>query len=486
MSNIIQMYNLLASLLQWLLAKLDTNPTLMEHLQSLTAEDDDLCRLNAENLLLTNGIDDRLLFLYNENSTQICENIVNECSRYDDFHVTRWVVILLDHYISWETFADYQDTFPFSSLNSNTEETGLILLPRVPTIVPTHGLVPIKAADRFYPRLNEILSNCYCISQEKLWVNGIRYQIKNIIYQPKTTPISGSNIKIAYSPLAGCETEKILQINYDSTWIDGHKYDRFTVDGVHPTQIEDIQNRYLQFVKTACEIGADIACSCEMLCTDDLFALDSAGFNPLLSDLVSGYSSPPSLILAPTHSRDGKNSLRVYSHIGKCLLTQDKQFSFIYTKDNKKYTENLSNREPVIWILHIPNWGRLTFPICKDYLVPEYRDLLIRELKTSLIICPSYSFGSRDFELDLSGGRPYGTVCFWGNSCLSLEANWCKYVGAVQHITIGKSGNTERFQANCEGKCRQNCIFSINLPLNYASLDWHNDICCCIEHLDMT
>lgn len=115
---------------------------------------------------------------------------------------------------------------------------------------------------------------------------------------------------------------------------------------------------------------------------------------------------------------------------------------------------------------------------------PAYQDLLIRVLHATLILCPSYSVGSANFELALSAGVQFQATTLWGNSCSALYP--CEntgYTGAIRLPNIGHEALTVRFELECEGKCSEKCAFLIQVPLNCAGESRRQDIGAKCTHL---
>lgn len=291
-----------------------------------------------------------------------------------------------------------------------------------------------------------------------------------------------TSLQVAYSPLCNGRIEDFLQIEKrDVTKENGETHGVFTVDGIRTEKESYIEDRFVNLYNTACEKMVDIVCSCEMLCTKRLFEIDEAGFNPVLVELIAKHTQDriPSLILAPTRSEKGKNSLRVFDSTGKHLLTQDKQYGYTY----ERHTEDLSRCLNEIWILHIPYWGKIVFPICKDLLQQEYRNLLLQEIRANILICPSFSSGSTDFELAASAVKAYAASSIWGNSCIAASEHWDGFIGVIYIPAIGENVSERRIMAECNQKCSENCAFLVHLPLDCAGDDRHKDIGAYVSHI---
>lgn len=464
-----------------LLAEAKEKPELVDGIDNLSEKDDNTRRIEAQNLLESYGFGEKYTVLFDKEEHEF-QGILDEFKKAPSFHCKRWILMLLSRKVSWETFADMQSGKPFYSMNSNSQETGIILLPKVPVTVTTHDGRPRKDPLRFSSWLNPLLEGCYFIAVDKLIVNGRTFRINNIIYQPVLNTVCRTSLQIAYSPLCNGRIEDFLQIEKrDVTKESGETHGVFTVDGIRTEKESYIEDRFVNLYNTACEEKADIVCSCEMLCTKRLFEIDEVGFNPVLVETIAKHTQDkiPSLILAPTRSEKGKNSLRVFDSTGKHLLTQDKQYGYTY----ERHTEDLSRCVNEIWILHIPYWGKIVFPICKDLLQQEYRNLLLQEIRANILICPSFSSGSTDFELAASAVKAYAASSIWGNSCIAASEHWDGFIGVIYIPAIGENVSERRIMAECNQKCSENCAFLVHLPLDCAGDDRHKDIGAYVNHI---
>ena len=394
-------------------------------------------------------------------------------------HVLRWLILELDRLFTWQQFANRQGEEPFSSMNDNAEHTQVILLPKVPAAQTHFGNSVRKSAGQWYSPLNEVLTNCRYLSPQRLVVEGVAYTLENVIYQPELTAKLREHLFVAFSPLSNLPKEELLDITYTSRMRDGVAYYSFTVNGVRNSDY--LTQRFFQLYRQACLLGANIVMAPELLCSEQLFAVDEDGYNEALNRCCQqAPGRAPALILSPTHSAGGRNQLRVYDSAAHLLLTQDKQYPFLLKHNECVYEENLENASRQIQLLHIPTWGRLAFPICMDFLHPAYRDLLIRDLGATLLLCPSYTAGSSNFELAMGAGLEFKTACAWGNSCSALYPHWgrAECVGAVQLANVGEHSGPLRLSPVCQGNCNEDscCVFFIDIPLNCAGRNRRQDI----------
>lgn len=468
-------FNQIAELIAYLIEQIEKSPHLKEYGECLDEEQDSASMEQAHRILQENK--PYLTELSFDKKVQGLCCIIKSVKRCGDFYVGRHVLAQLDQEIPWRTIADTYDK-PFEALNSNMEQTGILVLPRAPVLVPVQQDRPMKPADRFYPLLEDTLANLYFISAAKLQLDGKPYRIQNVICYPDMDVQACKRFRVVYSPLFSKKAEELLEIEYGKLKMDRYEYNSFTVNGVKAVYEKCIEQLYGRLLNYAYRVKADLVCSCEMLGIKSLYDTDDLGYNDVICNWLQEMdcADVPKFIIPPTYSYGGRNSLRVFDESGKLLVTQDKQYPFHYKHDRKKWSENLTACEPIVWILHIPDWGRMVFPICRDFIEPLYRELLIRDLKATIVICPSFSAGSRDFERNLATTRPFGANVFWGNTCLQAEQNWSGFVGAAENSSIGEHDGAKRLKPDCTGCCGENCVFIVDFPLDYAGENRHEDL----------
>lgn len=468
-------FNLIAELIAYLLRQIEMLPELKNYSESLEPEQDKASKEEAGKILQESKSElDAPSF---DRKAQGLHCIIEKVKQTNNFYVGRYVLSMLDQKIRWRTIADEYKK-PFEALNENIEQTGILVLPRAAVVVPVQQERPVKSADRFYPLLEGALVNLYFVFSKKLQLDGKRYRIQNVICYPDMDLQGCKNFRVVYSPLFGKKTEDLLNVQYGKIQIGQYRYNSFAVNSVRSIYEQSVEKLYAKLLKYACQMKADLVCSCEMLGIKSLYEVDSFGYNDFISSLLQEIDdvNVPKLILPPTYSFGHRNSLRVFDELGKMLLTQDKQFEFHYSHDGTKYVEDLRECDSTVWILHIPGWGRIVFPICRDFIETLYRELLIRDLKATIVICPSFSSGNRDFERDLAAIRPFGANVFWGNTCLCKEEHWSGFVGAAENASIGQHSGVKRLEPECTDGCAENCVFIIDFPLDYVGEDRHNDI----------
>ena len=324
-----------------------------------------------------------------------------------------------------ETGADEE----FESLNTNEDETGLLILPKVKTINDTltpsdegeeksgtaedaSGSAPSGkrwAADRL-PGIQDQLTHTFYIETEKLALeDGRRYRIANSVLPGHVFSENNRPLRIAVCPLAH---EDLLEIRtYHEETENGSR--RLCSAGLKCEQF--VHDKVRADLLRAGEEHANFVIFPEMMGNEKTLA--PAFFRGIREELKACGQPVPSLALMPTWWHENRNELYVLDAAGKRLCVQQKQTSYLYKKDGEEYAEDLREPERVVHILHVPDVGRLVFPICRDYLDEAYIQMMLRQLRATFLLCPSYSPRKTQFDLAAHGGIQYGCYTVWCNTC---------------------------------------------------------------------
>jgi len=354
----------------------------------------------------------------------------------------------------------------FEALNDNVDRTGILVLPRVPSLndpLDRAGTSP-DLSDKTWAHvwesgINEELTNTYYVEKDKLADNNKSY---TVIHKVVRDWVVGNPILIAASPIAK-DARLIEPSCYEA---EGQR--RFSIKGLENSEF--IRRRVQAAYRKASEEGADILVYPEMLGDQSMFD-STEGASDFFSQLEeevgdAGYSSP-ALVLPPTWWNSNRNQLHVMEGDGGYVCVQEKQNPFLYhcDKTGKEHLEDLRGTQPVIQVLHVPYVGRITFPICKDYLVPTYRGLLARTLRSTLMLCPSYSKGKFSFNISVPSELEYGCYSVWINTCSALPESDSppKFVGLV---AAPNTGLVYHFEPQCDGQCGSAdspCLFLVEI-----------------------
>lgn len=376
----------------------------------------------------------------------------------------------------------------FEALNDNWEQTGVLILPRVPSLND-----PLERADispdpsgktwahEWEPGINEELANIYYVKKNRLTVNNKAY---TVIHKVVRDWVVGGQILLAVSPIAkGAQLQKPLC--YES---EGGCH--FSIGGLNDP--EYIHRRIKAAYMKAAKNGTDLLIYPEMLGDAPMF--DPAGnasdfFSQLQEEAENAEYSSPAVILPPTWWHDNRNQLHVIDGSGRYICVQEKQNPYLYNNDKtgKDYLEDLRGTLPTIQVLHVPYVGRITFPICKDYLVVPYRELLVRSLRSTLMLCPSYSGGKFSFNIAIPAELEYGCYSLWVNTCSALPEGKAPpdYVGL---IAAPNKELVYDFRPQCDGRCGSMddpCLFlvEINRTGGAPQITVREHICPAIEQL---
>lgn len=400
-------------------------------------------------------------------------DIINACEKYNDFILYRSVLCQLDVLIdinkliksyNYNKIYDGKTLKSFESLNDNVIETGITIIPKVQSLPNTFFVKKgeavldkeYKDSNYWYDNINEHFNNIICIKNTAL--NG--YSIKNVVID-LFRDRKRDKIVIGVTPCCNDDLSSIMDVKQYCNEETGKQH--FEIKKYHNPQA--LTDRFVNVISKAKDNNVDILMGPEMLGSMEMCETDSMGYNPIFRKKEGNM---PHLVITPTVWIDGKNFLSVYSKNGELLGKQYKQNSFEYTDTDERFEEDLKNIPREILLLHIPGWGRIVLPICVDFLVAKYRDILARELKATLMLCPSYSSGTVQFGNASGSVRDFGTRFVWLNSCSALRKFGSKpeTIGLVS-VPVTNPSNIEQnatpIKPQCDGKCSNSCLFTITI-----------------------
>lgn len=415
-------------------------------------------------------------------SLQACSEILAWAKEKNDYYVYRFLLCELDADPAFGMERAAQQVGSFESCNSNSDETGICILPKVRGPKTTHLLASgemqeeerrtRKNAHTWSDSLNE-LNNFYYLTQEER--KG--YRVYNYVCDPMLgAPVK--ELKIGLSPVMNQPLEAVFE--YDDNVMEkdgqGHEFQHFEVLGIKPQ--EEIQTRVEASIKAAAKEQVDLLMLPEMFGTDALYELDEYGFNPLLRRACKQFPGDmPKLIVAPSRWHANQNYVHVYDSSGRRLCEQYKQHRYVFHGKNGKCREHLIDPPKQISLIHVPGWGRIAIAICMDFLHPEYLDFLVTKLKADILLCPSYSSGEYNFLQSVDAYSKYGTYAVWLNSCSALQrggaeapATVPQIVGAASAPVVSSQSRICRLVPACTGACRAGCLFVVTLPLDCAGV----------------
>ncbi len=427
------------------------------------------------------GVDDSFL-----------DRLIQQREKYDENELLLETLIYLDSKMKLESrqFMKYpsDEVSDMIRLNGNEEQTGIVILPKL-----TCNWSRRRTCNRIKEKsladgINKVLKNYYCVQKSKLRQYRVQHHIVSDMNR------FGNNleyIRIAVSPITDKDILKF------------ERYEREGKSRIGITGVDiqgdgdgcDLERRMKNIIAAAEEHKANILIFPEMLGHKEVL-------NKCLYELavrsVEDMDGRVEMVLLPSlwDAKDcagkspwkqGENTNNLFVVYGSNGLLKEKPEPSWIQQKNTPYTEEREEADiqvgevediisdNIIHVLHIDGIGRITFPICADLLNPQYRQILIQQLGSTLILCPSFSKGSNDFIHALGQGDTYGCHIVWCNSCVSAHLHGEeKYRMELKKnvCCAGIAGQNHGYktinpQINCDGVCARNsCLFYIDIPLN--------------------
>lgn len=161
------------------------------------------------------------------------------------------------------------------------------------------------------------------------------------------------------------------------------------------------------------------------------------------------------------------NTAYVIDYKGDEWFGQEKLRKFPWEKDGETYWEDIIEGNE-IHIVHCEGYGSMVVAVCRSELDRNVRDLLIKKLNVKLILCPSWTEGSHEFERSIMMGIEQACNVAWCNTCSALEVDKAteRTVGII--TTFGKNRdfssmsleNCKFPNSSCMAECKDGCLFS--------------------------
>ena len=394
--------------------------------------------------------------------------------------------------VDWEQIVTTDGAMGFASLNTNVDTTGVLILPKVsgPKTTRRHydedqneELVPRKTANEWNDNLNELLGSFYYVLKQDLG----DYTLRNYVCDFAYNDTDKKELKVGLSPLWNLPSGSLLK--YNDNIVDYNEAgDKCRYFGeIEINKPEEVLMRFRQSFKLACENNVDIFMCPEMLGVQNLYDIDSCGFNDEMHRLSKEEKrkNVPQLTIAPTLWKNNSNLAHVYLHSGRMLCAQYKQHKYRLNGKDGARLEHLKDAPKEICIIHVPQWGRITIPICIDFIYEAYRGLLVKILKTDILLCPSFSSGQKNFLQAIDSYAEFGVYAIWLNACSALskcETDVPKIVGAACAPTVSSKSRIERLTPTCNGAC-QGCLFVVTIPLNCMGEEPYEDVGVTVVHI---
>jgi len=363
----------------------------------------------------------------------------------------------------WIERLDFESVRCMDSLNSedNVKATSIIILPRYTCIWEGKSRDEHHAID-----INTFLYHSFYVEVNEDKVEG-KYTLKNYILNPQDFGLCMDDeteltIPVALSPLTDevrldderyQEYEKGAFVNYFMIKeLNGHMQAKLT------EYIEKV-------VRRADENGNKILVFPEMLGTVGMK-------NSLIESIRNVYLSNLHFIVFPSiweckGRHRNHNTAYVIDYEGNEWFGQEKLRRFPWEKDNETFLEDIIEGEE-IHIIHCEGYGSIAVAVCRSELDRKVRDLLMQKLNIKLILCPSWTEGSHEFECSIMTGLEHKCNVVWCNTCSALEIDKDTPRTAGIITTFGKNKNFSNMsltdckfpENNCLKKCEDGCFYS--------------------------
>lgn len=181
------------------------------------------------------------------------------------------------------------------------------------------------------------------------------------------------------------------------------------------------------------------------------------------------YPNYCTIVVLPTICKGGINRLIVLGPGGVTCLHHDKAVPFILSgRDGIERRELLryDNRIPVLITQEL---GMVAFPICAEYIDPDYYRTMVDYAMINTIICPSFSPGVQAFKETMEKGRALKLFQFYINTCSAKavsrkDMDVPEPLGMVQLPYSEQHTPLHELERICGNKCSMAmCYFDIRI-----------------------
>lgn len=363
----------------------------------------------------------------------------------------------------WIDELDFESVRYMDSLNSknNVKETNIIILPRYTCIWEGKSRDEHHAID-----INTFLYHSFYVEVNEDKVEG-KYTLKNYILNPQDYGLCMDDeneltLQVAVSPLS------------DEVRLDDERYQEHekgaAINFFMIKELDEcIQAKLTKYIektmRKADENGNKILVFPEMLGT--------VGMKRIVIESIKkkNFNSLHFIVFPSIWEYRGRhqnhNTAYVIDYEGNEWFGQEKLRRFPWEKDGNTFLEDIIQGEE-IHIIHCEGYGSIAVAVCRSELDRKVRDLLMQKLKVKLILCPSWTEGSHEFECSIMTGIEHKCNVAWCNTCSALEIDkgTSRTVGII--TTFGKNKNFSnmslkdcKFPENiCLRNCGDGCFYS--------------------------
>lgn len=316
----------------------------------------------------------------------------------------------------WETdIFSFDDMICTDGLNSarSQKQTQLAILPRYSCIWEGHSRESNHVLD-----MNIYLEYSYFVELDGGKING-QYKIRNHILDPgiygvcpdiqRELFVTAGLSPISKNIVLDVQTYEEKTAEYESNY--------FTVEPLNSKSVKDVKQILKKVLQDADQDEVDFLVFPEMLGTESMI-------RELASELEKAPLRNIKFFVAPSvwekeEKHNNTNTSYVINYEGNLLFGQDKLKPFPMKWDKNIYMEDIK-RCDTIHIIHCSGYGSIAVPICRSELDEVVKDILVRRLNVKLLLCPSWSTGSYEFEISIMSGAERCCNTVWCNTCSAL------------------------------------------------------------------
>lgn len=190
-------------------------------------------------------------------------------------------------------------------------------------------------------------------------------------------------------------------------------------------------------------------------------------------------------VLLPTICKNEENRLLVLGPGGVEVLSCVKGTPFIlYDEKGIRQREQLKYSNEV-HILITRELGNVAFPICAEFLDPDFYDVLVRTARVNTIFCQSFSPGIEAFKKTLVKGLAGMLLSFWLNCCSAQYISANKMISDTISIiqlpdtSVGEN-SLQEIKRECNGQCKGKiCYFEIKIEYKKNHFHMSGRYCDC-------
>lgn len=364
---------------------------------------------------------------------------------------------LVKQLVQRELFLTQPEIKTIDALNDNYEETRIAILPYVDSAWQRKG----RSSQHGYT-INHCMHDLYYIELDHLKLPSTTdyLQTIHVLVYPDTLykAQSRDSLIVSISPVTKCEIIEEIKRQEDKN---GNCY--FEVKGLKNS--EHIMHCVLS------DIDAAVTRETDILIFPELLGSESLNEKVLEKVKTGSRGEYPSFIILPSVWKQNKNVADILLGSGLAVFKQSKQIPMVF----EGACENI-HPDNTLYVIHCPGIGRICVLICKDMLSQKYLDIVLNDIRASLIIVPSFSTGSFDFRNAMVRCQAFDCHVAWINSCAALhldpqkEKNF-KTVGMMLHSGYESNRIDEliRFD-HCKKRVGNICLF--DSKVNFSLEGW--------------